>query len=296
VALLAAASGPNAADPPDKSNDVVVKAPEPRFVAPTRRDRIGRIWAPVMISGHGPFRLVLDTGASRSAVAARVAQALGISHYDPEHVLLRGVTGNATVPLIEVESFTVGDLAMIPASLPIVPDPLGGADGVLGIEGLSDKRIFIDFRHDRITIARSRGQRAPPGASRIVMEHSPTGLIMLNARAAGVRLTAILDTGAQASIGNLAMHDAIVRRGLHGIPDDIYGVTPDVQRGTAYPSPTVELGGIEIRDARLTYGDVNIFSYWNLTRKPALLIGMDILGLLDILIIDYRHHEVWVRL
>ena len=39
-----------------------IQAPEPRYVAPTRRDRIGRIWAPVYINDKGPFRLVLDTG------------------------------------------------------------------------------------------------------------------------------------------------------------------------------------------------------------------------------------------
>ena len=33
--------------------EVVVSAPEPRYVAPTTRDRIGRIWAPVLINGKG---------------------------------------------------------------------------------------------------------------------------------------------------------------------------------------------------------------------------------------------------
>jgi len=58
--------------------EIMVEAPEPRYVSPTRRDQIGRIWAPVMINGHGPFRLVLDTGASHSAVTELVALALGI--------------------------------------------------------------------------------------------------------------------------------------------------------------------------------------------------------------------------
>ena len=43
-----------------------------------RRDQIGRIWAPVFINGRGPFRLVLDTGATSSGVTAMVALALGI--------------------------------------------------------------------------------------------------------------------------------------------------------------------------------------------------------------------------
>src|SRR5579862_3418443 len=57
---------------------VTVAAPEPRFVAPTRRDRIGRIWAPVFIDGKGPFRLALDSCADTSGITKRVAQALGL--------------------------------------------------------------------------------------------------------------------------------------------------------------------------------------------------------------------------
>src|ERR1700693_2008691 len=63
--------------PLDELPQVQITAPEPRYVAPTRRDRIGRISAPVMINGQGPFRLVLGTGASHSGITARVAQTLG---------------------------------------------------------------------------------------------------------------------------------------------------------------------------------------------------------------------------
>jgi predicted aspartyl protease len=79
----------------DELAEIMVEAPEPRYVSPTRRDQIGRIWAPVMINGHGPFRLVLDTGASHSAVTALVALALGIPLDQSPPVILRGVTGFA---------------------------------------------------------------------------------------------------------------------------------------------------------------------------------------------------------
>ena len=68
---------PVAATPP-AVEEVLVTAPEPRFVAPTTWDRIGRVWAPVMINGQGPFRLVLDTGASRSAITRAVVDELGL--------------------------------------------------------------------------------------------------------------------------------------------------------------------------------------------------------------------------
>ena len=73
--LLFAAEAPTGTHVMD---DVAVVADEPRFVAPTRRDRIGRIWAPVEINGQGPFRLVLATGASHSALTPRLAHTLGL--------------------------------------------------------------------------------------------------------------------------------------------------------------------------------------------------------------------------
>jgi hypothetical protein len=41
---------------------------------------------------------------------------------------------------------------------------------------------------------------------------------------------------------------------------------------------------------------MRIFEYLNLADEPALLLGMDALGLLDTLIIDYRRHELQARL
>ena len=51
--------------------------PEPLFAAPTRLDRIGRVMTHVMVNGKGPFRFVIDTGASRSTLAPHLARALG---------------------------------------------------------------------------------------------------------------------------------------------------------------------------------------------------------------------------
>src|ERR1700686_4883032 len=110
---LRAAEPPTVAPPTQTAAplpQVTVEAPEPRFVAPTRRDKVGRIWAPVLINGQGPFRLVLDTGASGSAVNARVAQILGLAPDAAQSVLLRGVTGSVAVPTIHVNSFVVGDV------------------------------------------------------------------------------------------------------------------------------------------------------------------------------------------
>lgn len=275
--------------------EVIVEAPEPRFVAPTLRDRIGRIWAPVLINGQGPFRMVLDTGASDSAITAPVAEALGLTP-EPSHVVLvQGVAGSAIVPTVRVDTLTVGDLDITSIALPIVADALGGAQGVLGTAGFADKRIDIDFRHDRITIARSHGQHAPLGFVVLPLERSGPGLLMVAGAVARVRVHAVIDTGAERSIGNEALRRALVSRHAQGTPDKIFDVTTHVQGGEMFESPPIALGGIEISGARITYGEVRIFEHWHLTREPTLLIGMDALGLLDELIIDYRLRELQLR-
>ena len=274
---------------------VVVRAPEPRFVAPTRRDRIGRIWAPVMIDGRGPFRLVLDTGASGSAITSQVARTLGLTPDLSHPVLVRGVTGNAIVPTVRVGSLRVGDLEIRSATLPIIADALGGAEGVLGTDGLSDKRIEIDFLDDRITIARSHGRSAPIGFITLPLERSGPGLLMVRGSVDQVKVHAVIDTGAQRSIGNEALRAALVSRHAQGTPDQIFDVTTAVQGGEMFISPPIVLGGIEIHGARITYGEVRIFEHWHLTREPALVIGMDALGLLDSLIIDYRLRELQLQ-
>jgi hypothetical protein len=277
--------------------DVMVEAPEPRYVAPTQRDEIGRIWAPVRINGRGPFRLVLDTGASSSGVTAMVALALGMSIHDSPPVLLRGVTGEATVPTIRVDTLSVGDLAVDSPLLPIVPDALGGAEGVLGSEGLKNKRIFIDFRHDKIVITYSRDERSPRGFYTVPFRLVRGQLIIIDAVVGTVHTHAIVDTGGQSTIGNMALRAALNERSFnfHGRPDRIVGATLAEEKGEFIGTPAIEMGPIVMRDPGVTFADVYIFKHWKMVNEPALMIGMDALGTLDTLIIDYRRKELQIR-
>jgi Aspartyl protease len=282
----------------EQLTEIMVEAPEPRYVSPTRHDQIGRIWAPVMINGHGPFRLVLDTGASHSAVTALVALALGIPTNESPPVLLRGVTGFATVPTIRVDTLTVGDVAVDSPTLPIVPDALGGAQGILGSEGLAGKRVFIDFRHDKIVITYSRNEKSGRDFVDVPFHSIRNTLVVVNALIGDVHAKAIIDTGGQTTIANLALRDALAGRSLsfRGKPDQIIGATKDIQNGEIIDMPAIQFGTIQIRDSAVTFGDMYIFKQWNLLREPAILIGMDALGLLDTLVIDYRRHELQMRM
>jgi hypothetical protein len=282
----------------DQLAEIMVEAREPRFVAPTRRDQIGRIWAPVLINGRGPFRLVLDTGASHSGVTAMVALALGIPTDQSPRMMLRGVTGSATVPSIRVDTLSIGDVAVDSPLLPIVPDALGGAEGILGSEGLTNKRVFIDFRHDQIVITYSRNERSAHDFVAIPFRSLRGGqLVIVDAVIGFTPVKAIIDTGGQTTIANLALRDALARRrSAHGQPDQIIGATLAVQNGEVISMPPIEFGSrIKILGSAVTFADMYIFKQWKMTEQPAILIGMDALGLLDTLIIDYRRHELQIR-
>ena len=278
--------------------EVKVMAPEPRYVAPTLRDRIGRIWAPVTIDGEGPLRLVLDTGASRSALTPTALTKLGIQPDLDRTVLLRGTTGSARVPTVRVGKVEIGDMLAERQTMVVVDDAFGGADGVLATTTLRDRRILADFRRDRIEIARSSGQRAPAGFTTLQMKLLDRHVPWVDAIVGGVRVKAVIDTGAQQTIGNLALRDALLakRREVDPRDEGVIGVTGDMQEGRSMAAPPIQLDRIMVRRARINFVDLHIFHRWRLRDGPAMLLGMDVIGVLDTVIIDYRRRELQVKL
>ena len=289
---------PPAASPTQEElTEVIIQTTEPKFVAPTRRDRIGRIWAPVLIDGKGPYRLVLDTGANRSAVTARTAQLLGTAPSGDGSTLVTGFTGSAVVPTIHVGSMEVGELLLGPGELPVLADVFGGAQGVLGIEGLSDMRIYADFGRDQLMISRSHGERARRDFTAVPLTLIRGGLLVADVRVGWVRAKAIIDTGAQGTVGNLMLRNALMRHPpRNAAREDIIGVTLDVQSGDSMLAPDIDFGHLTVHGVRVTFGDMYLFQHWKLTDQPTLTLGMDLLGSFDVLIIDYNRHELQIRL
>jgi hypothetical protein len=141
------------------------------------------------------------------------------------------------------------------------------------------------------------GGAPPPGGFQVVPLRMIHGLPTTRIRVGNVLARAIIDTGAQRSVGNLALRDALA----HGPPraaarEEIVGVTLDMQGADRLASPEIRIGNLAIRGMDLAFGDMYLFQQWRLTRQPALAIGMDLLGSFDVLIIDYARREMLVRL
>jgi hypothetical protein len=72
----------------------------------------------------------------------------------------------------------------------------------------------------------------------------------------------------------------------------VIGVTQDIQEATRVRIPSIVAGQMIVRNAEIRFSDLHIFDHWQLGSQPALLIGMDVLGRLDTLVIDYARSEL----
>jgi hypothetical protein len=216
---------------------------------------------------------------------------------ESDAVRLRGATGSAVVSAVRVKTLEIGELLIENMTMPIVADAFGGAQGVLGGAGLEDKRIVIEFRRDRIDIARSHRQLAPQGFSVVPFKYRPAQGMRVSAMVGSIKVIALIDTGAQVTVGNRALRAALAKRrsGQDGSGLEIVGVTEDVQQATSLRIPSIVAGEIILRNAQILFSDLYIFEHWKLESKPAVLIGMDVLGILDTLVIDYSLGELQIR-
>ncbi len=271
--------------------------PDPLFAAPTRIDRIGRVMTHVMINGKGPFRFVIDTGASRSTLAPHLAKALNLQQSVGRNVMLNGVTGAAEVPTVAVDSIEIGALKFVNQNLPVIfTSIMGNADGILGVAGFHDQRIDVDFKRDRVTVLESNGRRPHFSMVTARAQRDSTGLMIVDVRVGRrIKAKAVIDTGAERTLGNLALQEAMNkgrRKKREPVSAVVHGATPDIADGDVQEIKEASIGDMKLSNLEVIFADFHVFKLWKLDKEPALLIGMDMLGVLERLVIDYRRNEV----
>lgn len=269
------------------------------FAAPTTHDHIGRVLIPVKINGRGPYRFIVDTGANHSTISPDLARELGLKADTRSLITLDGITGASQVTFVSIDRLQAGDLTLEDTTLPVVWAPvMAGADGILGAAGMSQKSLLIDFQRNRVAIAShvestTRDQAIKIHAARVV-----NGLMVLDTEVGGVRVAAVLDTGAERTLGNIALRDAVksknAKRGFVAQVTSVYGATRQVESGEIAAAPTISIGTLRITDVAIVYGDFHIFKIWDMHDKPAMILGMDVLGTVASLNIDFRNQNVYV--
>jgi predicted aspartyl protease len=271
----------------------------PLFASPSSQDRAGRIVAPVMINGRGPFRFVVDTGANTSVLSPALAKELGLELSVESGIVVSGVTGRTVVGSVPIATLEVGALKMSNLNLPVIGSALAGVDGILGVDGFADLRLTVDFGNDTVKIDRSDNKRAARGYTVLPARFRHGRLLTVASKVGSVSADAVIDTGAEGTLGNTRLQQVLHRRLVQKNRGDnkasIEGVTADIQYGDVLGAAKIYFDGMEIEGIDIAYGDFHVFDLWDYRDRPALLIGMNVLGTADVLIIDYRRREVQIK-
>jgi predicted aspartyl protease len=253
------------------------------------------IVASVMINGKGPFRFMLDTGANRTVLASSTVAKLALESSPSDRVLVRGVSGLTDVPLVHVASVASGTLQIHDLSAPVMSGPVfEGIDGILGMDGLAGMRLTADFVRDQVVISAASGA-SPVALNALHGRFVSDRLLLVQAHINGIATAAVIDTGTTRTLGNEALLAALT----HAYPaatasakDGGVDVTDTAQPGTERRIPTVQFGTADIDNLPVIFGDYGVFKAWGLEGKPALLLGMDVLGSLAYFSIDYHRAEL----
>jgi predicted aspartyl protease len=268
------------------------------FASPTTRDHIGRVVVPVMINGRGPFRFIVDTGANHSTISPGLARELGLTPTQAPSIVLDGITGSAQVSFVTIDRLQAGDLTIEGTALPVVwASVMAGADGILGAAGITEKSLLVDFQRNRVAISRGVEPALRANTMKVHAVRLAGGLMTLETRIGGVPVRAVIDTGAERTLGNLALRDALRARRTHGVlamMTSVYGATKEVESGEIQIVPPIVIDSLRITDVAMVFGDFHIFNVWGMQDKPAMIIGMDVLGTVASLSIDFKNQDVYV--
>lgn len=287
-----------AAEAPQPAATAQSEQPDALYASPTRVDRAGRVLAAVTINGRGPFRFILDTGANSSALSPRLVQMLGLPMDPAATVRVNGVTGSAMLPVVRIDRLRAGEIELRDVSLPVLAEHVfAGADGILGVEGLQAARIDVDFARDRVTITQSGRARAPSGSVTVPVRVERNGLLVASGRVGRVPVQVIIDTGAERTLGNAPLRDALEHRvsNWNRREASVIGVTDEISTGTTFVAPDISIGKARLRNLPVTFDDLHVFDVWGLAGEPALLVGMDLLGTMQQFIVDYPRREFQVK-
>ena len=255
-----------------------------------------RLSVDVRVNGRGPYRFIVDSGADTSAVGLRIAHDLQLPLGTP--AVLDGMSERDVVQRVKVDELTVGPNRISNLELPALRESDLGADGMIGIDALVHKRLMMDFDKRLIQVEDASVPEKFAADEIVITARSQRGqLILTHVKAAGLPLDAVIDTGSEVTIGNLALRDRLFRGNTNKfvtIPvTDVTGAKVMVQLARI---GELQVGSVTLRDLPIAFADVPPFKIFGLSDQPALLLGTDVLQTFRRVSLDFRARKVRFQL
>lgn len=255
-----------------------------------------RMTIPVRVNGQGPYQFVVDSGADSSVIGTRIAGALKLPPGTP--AILNGITATSRVQRVLIDELKVGESGIRALELPVLQEHHLGGDGMIGIDALVEQRLMMDFEKRVIKVEDARRPAPRYDGEIVVTAYLRRGqLIITQARANGRPVEAVIDTGSEITIGNLALRDQLIRRRAAPLEKvavtGVTGVTVDLEMARI---AELRLGPVLLRGVNIAFAEVPPFAVFGLSDRPALLLGTDLMNTFRRVSLDFRARKVRFQL
>lgn len=252
----------------------------------------GHVLVPVSVNGGETRPFAVDTAASQTVLDAGAYSSVNAEGSgaggDAAHA--SGAHGGFTARGARLESLRLwqaeqqNQFAAVMLLADLTPGRTPDFAGVLGLPFLARYRIDLDYPARRLALHEQDGEL--PGCDFCTMEAatpvSPLigGLPSVPVTVNGVRMTALLDTGASRTILN---EPAISALGL-----------TDTGAGEAVARLPIALGSLPAREHEVSRIDLPVFRTLRLADQPAMILGIDYLAA-GRMVLDLAAGLVWFK-
>jgi predicted aspartyl protease len=252
---------------------------------------------PVRLSGAGPYRFLVDTGADRSAVSRDLVTKLALP--SAGNAQLHSISGVSTISTARVESVL---LTYKPETIDaaVLDRSSMGADGIVGSDLLRSERVQFDFEKGTMTIVPSSTPEYHDSDNVIIIRalRKNGRLVVTDAEVGDQSVTVVLDTGSDVCIGNEALKNRLHQVDLVNLGQaiELESVTGAKILGESMSIRQMKIGGVTLSNLAVVVSNAHTFKQLGLQNKPALLLGMNAMRAFKKVSIDFANKKFRVVL
>jgi len=250
-----------------------------------------RLTVPITIDGQGPFAFLIDTGAQATVLSRELADRLQLTDRTP--ATLVGLVSKMPTETVAIDGMMLGHHNFNVAQAPLVnSEHLGiGVDGILGLDGLQERRVLIDFIRRRIEVADASELGGNRGYEIVVRARRKLGqLIITDAEVDGIRTAVLVDTGAQSSIINPALAERL--RSRSRLTTQLTDINGTQIEGQLQVLRKFSIESMVINDIPAFVAESPALDALGLGGKPAMILGMRELKLFRRVAIDFETRRI----
>ena len=250
-----------------------------------------RMLVPVTIGGAGPYPFIVDTAAESSVIARELARELGLAPAGRARLLSMtssrdtGMVSMPDVSFMQGPSRTLQAFALNGENL--------GASGILGIDALRGQRVVLDFEANEMRVGPAPRRVEPFGPNDIIVRGRRKfgQLVLIDSSAEGVPVDVIVDSGLQVSVGNEALRRLLTSRRNRFEQIELVSITGDRFSADYTRVDNLRIGDVGMTGMPVAFANAHFFTRMELTRRPALLLGMDALQMFRRVAVDFPNRR-----